>query len=69
MVNVKHSMHQFSNFIADGSLPKDLEPLRPTTETEQSTKVSAFSQRAIEFLEKFDKRKLNQLIELSNMKI
>lgn len=50
------------------SSPQDLEQvtrMSTITETDTNSKFATFSQRATEFLEKFDKRKYNQLMELS----
>lgn len=74
MNNVKGSLNQFSKFISDETLATDLELLRRPNqkskqiETDDHMKMANFSQGAVEFLEKFDKRKYNQLIELSNIK-
>lgn len=71
MHNVKRSLRQFTSLMGEESLPKDLEQMRRTsniTEIDSSLKHISFSQRATEFLEKFDKRKYNQLVELSTIK-
>ncbi|XP_055320908.1 dehydrodolichyl diphosphate synthase complex subunit Dhdds [Sitodiplosis mosellana] len=72
MHSVKRSLHQFSSVMDDESFTKDLEQVRQTSniaEIETSSKLATFSQRATEFLEKFDKRKYNQLVELSTIKV
>lgn len=69
MVDVKRSLNQFSKFVSDESAT-DLEQIRSRhaskIESDDNAKSAKLSQGAIEFLEKFDKRKLNQLIELSH---
>lgn len=72
MHNVRRSLQRFSNLIADESLPNGLEHFSQSstiTDAENSSKSPTFSPRAIDFLEKFDKRKYNTLVELSDMKI
>lgn len=71
MNNVKQSLNQFPKFLGEEALATDLEPLRrqlDKIETDGDTVQSTnLSQRAVEFLDKLDKRKHNQLIELSDI--
>lgn len=72
MVNVRRSLNQFNNFIDSETLPLNFEQTRqklPMSDTDKSPRAGNFSPKAIEFLEKFDKRKQNKLLELSNMKL
>lgn len=65
-------MNQFASFLDSEALPLNLEQPRqqlPITDTDRGPSTPNFSPKAIEFLEKFDKRKQNKLLELSNMKL
>lgn len=65
-------MNQFASFLDNEALPLNLEQPRhklPITDTDRSPNAGNFSSRAIDFLEKFDRRKQNKLLELSNMKL
>lgn len=62
-------MNQFTSFLDNEALPLSLEQPRhklPIIDTDRS---SNFSPKAIDFLEKFDKRKQNKLLQLSNMEL
>lgn len=63
MHSVKQSLNQFSNLVVDEMLSNGLQQSKITTNS-QST---VFSQRATVFLEKFDTRQYNQLLELSRI--
>lgn len=72
MNNVKCSLNQFSNLVADELHSKDLDQSKRTSniiETIQNSKTTVLNQRATEFLEKFDKRNHNQLLELSKIEL
>lgn len=72
MANVRKSLNQFANFIDNESLSLNIEQARqklPISESDKSPRTGNFSQKAIEFLEKFDKRKTNKLMELSHLKL
>lgn len=72
MVNVRKSLNQFNNFLDNESASLNFEQPRqklPITDSDRSPKAGNFTQKAIEFLEKFDKRKHNKLLELSNMEL
>lgn len=73
MHNVKRSLHQFSSIMGDESLSKDLDQMRRTSKIADietsSSKLVNLSTRATDFLERFDKRKHAQLVELSTVKI
>lgn len=66
MANVQKSLNEYTNYIANESLANDLESAKGL---EKSQCVANWSQRATDFLEKFEKRKHNQLLELSNIKL
>lgn len=72
MSSVRKSLNQFNNFIDNESLPLDFEQSRQQkssqTECEHNgARTGNFSQNAIEFLEKFDKRKHNKLLKLASL--
>lgn len=72
MATVRKSMNQFTSFLDNEALPLNSEQPRqklPITDTDRSPSVGNFSPKAIDFLEKFDRRKQNKLLELSNMKL
>lgn len=72
MNNVRRSLNQYTNFISEKALSTDLEEVNrksDITESDKSSMMATFSQKATEFLEKFEKRKYNQLVELSNIKL
>lgn len=72
MANVRKSLNQFTNFMDNESISLNFDQARqklPFSESDKSPRTGNFSQKAIEFLEKFDKRKHNKLLELSNMKL
>lgn len=70
MNNVKRSLRLFPGILGD-----ELKDLEQTTrnlnviDRDTTSKSGTFSQRAIDFLDKFDKRKHNQLVELSAIKV
>lgn len=69
MNNIKH---EISSFVNEKSLSKDIEQVRQSsklTETCTGTKLVTLSQRAADFISKFDKRIHNQLVELSTIKV
>lgn len=71
MDKVKKSLQQFSNLVSDEQLVDELRHMkRTTTSDDHSTldKPVVFSQRATDFLEKYELRKYNQLVELSAIK-
>lgn len=66
MSNVKRSLTLFPSILGDEL--KNFQPTRRSLNVidgDTTSKSGQFSQRAIEFLDKFDKRKHNQLVELS----
>lgn len=72
MANVRKSLNQFTSIIDGESLPLNLQQTIPKsliTESNKSPCIGNFSQNAIEFLDQFDKRKHNKLLELSDMKL
>lgn len=72
MNNVRRSLNQYTNSISEQALPTDLEQVKrklDITGSDKSSMMANFSQKASEFLEKFEKRKYNQLVELSNIKV
>lgn len=72
MDTVRKSLNQYSGFIDNESYSLNLEQTRrklPIAESDKSPRIGSFSQKAIEFLDKLDKRKHSKLLELSNMKI
>lgn len=67
MSNVKRSLRLFPGILGDESA-KDVEQARRNSnviDREATSKGGIFSPRAIEFLDKFDKRKHNKLLQLS----
>lgn len=67
MDNVKKTLQQYSGFISDETVIDELKQLKRKTNSGEIETV--FSQRASEFLEKYELRKLNLLVELSAMSL
>lgn len=64
--------HEISSFVNEKSFSKDIEQVRQSsksTETCTGAKFVTLSQRAADFIAKFDKRIHNQLVELSTIKV
>lgn len=70
MNSVRKSLTQYTNFIADEATPNDLHQATLETDSidnDRTSSIPSFSQKASEFLEKLEKRKHNQLLELSSI--
>lgn len=66
MNNVQQSLNQYMSLIGNETRSNDLHQMAQTTDTsEKNSSTITFSRKANEFLEKFEKRKHNQLLKLS----
>lgn len=74
MVKVRHSLEYFSLFSNDETITDERDPFSSFLSDlkqmklqgrELNTKPKACNERITQFLEKFDRRKHNQLVELS----
>lgn len=66
---VRKSLTQYTNFIGDEAIPNHSLQASLKTDSIDNDRSSRFSRKASEFLEKWEKRKHNQLLELSRINI
>lgn len=64
MVGVKKSLQEYSDFVTDERVIDKLKQIKRTPKLD-GAKPTVFSQRVTDFIEKFELRKYNQLVELS----
>lgn len=64
MIGVKRSLQEYSRFMTDERVIDELGPIERTSKLD-AAKPTVFSQRVTDFIEEFELRKYNQLVELS----
>lgn len=64
MVGVKKSLQEYSGFVTDERVIDELKDIKRTSRL-GGTRTIVFNERVTDFIEKFELRKYNQLVELS----
>lgn len=64
MVGVKKTLQKYSGFVTDERVIDEMKPIKRTSKLD-TAKSQVFNQRVTNFLEKFELRKYNQLVELT----
>lgn len=64
MVGVKKTLQKYSGFVTDERVIDEMKQIKQTSKLD-TAKSQVFNQRVTNFLEKFELRKYNQLVELT----